>query len=294
MARGRMVNTSIARDPRLAALSVEAEYLYLKALPHLDRDGLIWAEPETLWGTVCPRRPEMLQRIDDLVAEWIGQHLVVAYQTPEGRALWFPSFAKNQVGLRYEREPASLIQAPPGCRRTAAGLVPEDFRQSSGNLPADSRPEVEVEVEVEALTPARERAHARPPRGNSRSAGEVAAAQLQGLNAQVPALDRRILADALLDAESLQALANIGDDNGDRVLHQAHEDAVTLFRMGITTPDQVQRVVADWRKNSWQAKGGSPPSGRQLIAHASQYLASQATRSPEPMPAIPEAFPGGG
>jgi hypothetical protein len=169
-----MVNTSVARDGRLAALSIEAEYLYLKTIPHLDRDGLAWGEAEALWATVCPRRPGLLPRVAALVDEWLAVDntgydapLVIAYATPQGRALYFPSFTKNQAGMRYEREPVSTVPPPPGFRRTDAGLLPDDrqasagelpdtFRQTSGNLPADCRPEHEVKHEHEVeqeLTP---------------------------------------------------------------------------------------------------------------------------------------------
>jgi hypothetical protein len=140
MARGRMVSTTVATDKRLADLSLTAEYLYLKTIPHLDRDGLILGDAPLLWGKVAVRRPELLPMTEDLISEWLAQDgLVIAYDTPDGCALYFPGFAKNQVGMRYDREPESTIACPPGFARTPAGLVPDGSRDASGNHPADFR-----------------------------------------------------------------------------------------------------------------------------------------------------------
>ena len=48
MAQGRFISRTIAIDPKLALLSETAELLYLKTIPHLDRDGLCHRR------TVCP------------------------------------------------------------------------------------------------------------------------------------------------------------------------------------------------------------------------------------------------
>ena len=177
MARGRMLNATIATDNRLARLSLEAEYLYLKSIPHLDRDGLILGDATVLWARVCPRRIELMPDIDALVQEWQALDLVIAYSSSEGQILYFPTFTQNQAGLRYDREPASTLPVPPHYIRTPTGLAPisdrpfidtapEDIRQSSGSHPADVRQtaalrevklrEVEVEVEVEREVKLRE------------------------------------------------------------------------------------------------------------------------------------------
>jgi hypothetical protein len=161
-----MVNTTIATDKRLAGLSLESELLFIKTLPHLDRDGLILGDASVLWAQVCPRRLELLQKTEDAIQEWISTGMVTAYDTDNGRALWFPNFAKNQAGFRYDREQPSVIQCPPGHIRTDDGIVPDDghqnsneppeeIRQSSGETPeefrqhsGESRAEVKVEVKV--------------------------------------------------------------------------------------------------------------------------------------------------
>lgn len=123
MASGRFVSCTIATDKRLSRLSLEAEYLYIKAIPHLDRDGLISAD--VLWTTVAPRRPAMAAVQDRCWQEWVEVGLCTAYETDEGTVLHFLGFAKNQQGMRYDRESPSRFDAPPGWTRTEGGLVPD-------------------------------------------------------------------------------------------------------------------------------------------------------------------------
>lgn len=139
MARGRMLNTTIATDNRLAKLSLEAEYLYLKTIPHLDRDGLILGDATVLWARACPRRLDLLPVTESLVGQWRALNLVIDYDSPEGQILFFPSFGPNQAGLRYDREPASAFPPPPGYVRTSTGLVPAVRQPSVGDPPANIR-----------------------------------------------------------------------------------------------------------------------------------------------------------
>lgn len=182
MARGRMIASTVGRDKRLNDLPVESELVYLLAIPHLDRDGLIEGDALVLWGRVCPRRPELMPMMDSIIADWVQSGLVMRYATGNGDVLYFYGFHKNQIGMRYDREPESLLDIPPGFVRTPEGLaVAEDsrppaaqehtdggehpaiFRQSSGNLPPECEVEVEVEVEVETEVEEKSAAAAPPP-----------------------------------------------------------------------------------------------------------------------------------
>lgn len=122
MARGRLISTTIATDKRLNSLSMEAEWLFLKTIPHLDRDGLILGDGCLLVARVCPRRPEVLAKADTLIGEWVRVGLAISYDSEDGRVLFFPGFAKNQ-DIRYDRERASELPPPPGWERTDDGLV---------------------------------------------------------------------------------------------------------------------------------------------------------------------------
>lgn len=163
MANGRFLSTTIATDKRLAGLTIEAEYLFLKTIPHLDRDGLILADPPILWAKVCPRRAEIMPMIPSIYQEWLAAELVTSYETDEGLALHFLGFAKNQAGMRYNREAASRIDPPPGFVRdesgmfpvnrvgslTKSGVSPAVVRSNDGLNPRQVQVQVQDQVEVE-------------------------------------------------------------------------------------------------------------------------------------------------
>jgi len=152
MARGRFLNRSIRHDKRLNSVSVEAEYLFLKCVPHLDRDGI--TSYDTLWADVMPLRPGMMDRIPALVQELVAAGLVILYDTDEGAALYFTGFGKNQTGLLYKREAPSRFPPPPGYTHGVDGIEPiatksRSTRDKVATTSDKTLPKVEVEVEVE-------------------------------------------------------------------------------------------------------------------------------------------------
>ena len=173
MANGRMLNKSISVDDRLNTLSQDAMLMYLMAIPHLDRDGLIDGRPRVLWGTVALLRMDLMDRAPGIIQEWVDTGLVVRYHGDRTPVLWFAGFQKNQIGMRYDREPPSRFAPPPGYYRTRAGglvrigaeidensdagSLPDDCRQTSGSCRAEDQDQDQVEVEDhgddECITP---------------------------------------------------------------------------------------------------------------------------------------------
>lgn len=125
MASGRFLSTSIAEDDRLSKLSLMAEFIYLKTIPHLDRDGMISGKPGLLYSRVCPTREEMFGNLQSLIDEWIKVGLVTRFDSVEGPVLFFPGFLKNNNLPHYDRERASKFPPPPGYERHATGLIVE-------------------------------------------------------------------------------------------------------------------------------------------------------------------------
>lgn len=138
MARGRMIATTVADDKRLNGLSLEAELVYLKTIPHLDRDGLILGEPLVLWGKVCRRRPELMSHMEAIIAEWVDSGLVISYVADDDTVLFFKGFAKNQTGIRYDREAESQYATPPGWHRNGNGLEPDEVPPPMPNRRTDN------------------------------------------------------------------------------------------------------------------------------------------------------------
>ena len=101
--------------------------------------------------------------MQDAILQWNVTGLAVHYETSEGHALHFPNFAKNQAGMRYNREGASKIAPPPGFVRTESGLIPESgdnpqiksaptpdlLRTCSGPTPPQVQVQVQDQVEVQ-------------------------------------------------------------------------------------------------------------------------------------------------
>ena len=139
MARGRMLVRSIATNDQLADLASDTHrLLFTLAVPHLDRDGRMTADPRRFRGIVAPLLEHL--SVDDCraaLSDMIERELVVAYLDERGqKVLAFPGFKGSQPGLRYDREPASSFGSPAG---NVAGKLPSWLRQSAGKLPAGNR-----------------------------------------------------------------------------------------------------------------------------------------------------------
>lgn len=130
-----MINQTIAEDIEFNNLSLEAQLVYLRIIPHLDRDGLINGHHAVLWGKVAPLLPDLLSVMPKLIDEMVDAGLIIRYIANKTSILFFKGFNKNQIGMRYEREPSSLFPVPPGYKRTNAGLARDD---KSNNPPPPS------------------------------------------------------------------------------------------------------------------------------------------------------------
>ena len=142
MARGRMISRDASIDPTLNSISMEAQLLYLLTIPHLDRDGLVDAEPILLWRLAAPRRLELLDQTRKLMQEWVDSTLVLRYHWKDGGILFFPGFRRHNAGLEYEKEEQSRFPPPPGFIRSPHGLIPEDQEEAgriAGNFHQSGR-----------------------------------------------------------------------------------------------------------------------------------------------------------
>lgn len=232
MARGRFLNTSIAEDIELNSLSLEAHWLYMMTIPHLDRDGLIKADTYVFFGKVCPRRPELIPRIDALIDEWAKCGLVTIYPTRDGKVAFFHGFNKNQQGMHYSREGASALETPPGYVRTINGLITAEEAETQNNakngddtpsepspdkLPTNSRPTPD---EIPANTNINSNVNNEVKAEAEKAAPAAAAIDLdvarvwEAWNANMPGTRSQVITDgvnALLDdysaAEIVEAIA---------------------------------------------------------------------------------------
>lgn len=130
------MSKTIAQSEQLGRVSLDADYLFGRCIPHLDREGRMTGNPELVRAQVCPLRPELTtEKVATLLAELAAVELVIWYEVGARQCLTFPGFDRHQKGLRKEREATSRI--PPADSANAKPVVysrptPED----SGRTPA--------------------------------------------------------------------------------------------------------------------------------------------------------------
>jgi|SRR6185312_10983463 len=140
MAEGRFISRNIAFSEQLGAVSLEADYLFMRMLPHLDVDGRLTGSPKSIKARCCPLRDEMDEiRIRLALAELDRVGLISWYEVDGLQCVEYPNFAKHQSGLRRDREGASKIAAfsSLGAKRcrTNTGALPDDSGRTPGGLP---------------------------------------------------------------------------------------------------------------------------------------------------------------
>jgi hypothetical protein len=282
MARGRMTNTTIALDPEFNAMSLEAQFLFLRTLPHLDRDGLIIGQPTALWAMIAPLMPQLLAVMPKSIDEWMAAGFVRVIDTKIGPVLYFKRFHDNQIGMRYDREPPSRIPLPEGIERTHNGLIfpsgnlPAIFRQDDGNPPTNCPPEVEVEVEVE-----RERVRARvtekapPPTSHTGYRHEKLVTDTYMSQARDAGLEPQAFSgciDELAGICGKRSYINaVESDNA--TLNHIKESVIALTRLGYSAA-QYASIQASWRVlNPWMHD--PVPKLSQMVEHAARMVDGQ-------------------
>jgi len=76
-----------------------------------------------------PRRDDItLDQMESYISEWAAAGLVIWYETDDDMWILFPSFEKNQVGLRKDKEPSSIIPELTDDCRIIAGQVTDVVR----------------------------------------------------------------------------------------------------------------------------------------------------------------------
>jgi hypothetical protein len=109
MARGRMINTTVAEDEVFNAMSIDAQFIFMRTLPHLDRDGLITGNTTLLHSKVAPLLSEYSTKMTVIIDEWISNDFVLKYQDGKKDVLFFHElllsflsfFAPMRCGPRF-------------------------------------------------------------------------------------------------------------------------------------------------------------------------------------------------
>jgi len=110
MARGRFVSKAISLDEKVDALSSDTvRLLFTWLITHLDCEGRMYGDAQTVKSIVFPRRSMKAQTIEKYLVELEHQGLILRYSAPGGHYLLMKNFEKHQPGLRKDKESASQI-----------------------------------------------------------------------------------------------------------------------------------------------------------------------------------------
>ena len=133
MARGRMISKDTAGDKKFNDMPDDTcRVAWLLLITQTDREGRVPGDPAYVRSLVFPRRTDVsAEQMERYIQWWSDNQMIVWYETKGDKYICFLNFDKNQLGLRKDREPESVIPAPP------SGEHPEDIRQPSGNVPED-------------------------------------------------------------------------------------------------------------------------------------------------------------
>jgi hypothetical protein len=140
MARGRLINTTICQDRRVAGFSSDTSRLaYTWLYTFADRDGRVQGDPVMVMSMVFPRRRDMTEsEMTAYISEWQAAKLIDWYEVDGEKYIQFTDFKDTQAGMRYDREAAGIIPASTGKSvRSNAGVMPEQCRSNSATNGAD-------------------------------------------------------------------------------------------------------------------------------------------------------------
>ena len=145
MARGRFISKAISLDEKVDSLSSDTvRLLFTWLITHLDCEGRMYGDAQTVKSIVFPRRSMKAQTIEKYLSELEQEGLILRYSAPSGVYLCMKNFEKHQPGLRKDKESASQI--PP--------FTPELGRSKDGN--GLTQVKVKEEVKVKEKTKQKE------------------------------------------------------------------------------------------------------------------------------------------
>jgi len=305
-----MINQKIVEDIDFNEMSIDAQFLFMRTIPFLDRDGLVWGHPGLLSSKIVPLLPAFSAKVGPAIDEWIRAEFVTRYMDGRTPVLHFRGFNKNQSLTHYDRESASTFAPPPGFNRTSKGLkplsdddggtpeLPKEPKNSPpssvGNTPdllrTNSGPTPDYiptnGIEEKGIEEKEKDTHATPTmpeasqynpslsqilhRSTDRTKTAEHVKEAKALGL-TPAQFRENT-DALLEGFGKKALVDAGDDIA---LNHAQELTLIVARMSekFRTVEGINRIFDSWTKNDY--RGDSVPSSPQYKEHASLMVSGK-------------------
>jgi hypothetical protein len=110
MARGRFVSKTISLDEKVNALSDDtARLLFTWLITHLDCEGRMYGDAQTVKSIIFPRRSISIKKIEKYLKELEISGLIFRYSVNGNQYLCQRNFEKHQPGLRKDKETPSQI-----------------------------------------------------------------------------------------------------------------------------------------------------------------------------------------
>ena len=135
MARGRMISKDITLDKRVNDLSNDTSRLaFTWLVAFCDCEGRVHGDPAVVRAILFPRRQDVtIEQTEQYIKEWQDAGLIVWYEAKNDLWIFFPGFVKNQIGLRKDREPKTII--PPQPVIHDGDDLQDTIQQDAGTLP---------------------------------------------------------------------------------------------------------------------------------------------------------------
>ena len=265
MARGRMINNAIAADKRIHELSDDTSRLaFTWLVTFADCEGRTHGDPAMVRSMVFPRRTDITaERVAAYIQEWHDAGLIQWYEADGDRWIEFPAFDKNQIGLRKDREPDSVIPPSP----TTADIQQDDGEHPSDippkrtepkrteenrTLAADAAPQPEPEPEKPKRKPTK--------RDTCKAELEAHFIAVAGILKPAANTAKQKSAAAVRWWNPLGEIANLVDDDVGRGRELVTE-AVERMRAEKLTVAAPQSILANCQSiyGEWQSKNGRKP-----------------------------------
>ena len=139
-----MLNKSVSGSIKFHNLSDDTcRLLATWIIAHLDMRGVFYGDAAMVRSVVFPRRGDVtIDRVETYLQEMERAGLLRRFEAKRDIWQYWPGFLGEQIGIRADRE-STPFPPPPDLQPTeiqsVSGNLPEDFRQSSGNDPPQSK-----------------------------------------------------------------------------------------------------------------------------------------------------------
>jgi hypothetical protein len=181
MARGRMLNRSLAQSVQFMSLANDTHrLLFVMAIPHLDREGRMTANPRAFRATACPMLDHITDRtILEAFNDFSKNRLIDFYTDDGSRDVYSsPGFKNQQQGMRYDREAPSKFGCPPGTANPGKKSGPPPDSSGAGPETSGYTPESQQNEPTDAKLQ-----HSGPPPESVRSQSGGLPLKLKEVNA---------------------------------------------------------------------------------------------------------------